>query len=99
VLQYRNDAGYGFWRSFNETNGSRDMKSLYLVETAVHEMMLQVRAPCGWYRLCGQTICHRAHIGPSAAQLLHNLQREPSLLRWSTNLVAALTPDITQCCG
>ena len=45
ALQYRNDGGYGFWRKFTEANSSHTIKSLYMVETAVHEMMLQVRAP------------------------------------------------------
>ena len=42
ALQYRNDAGYGFWRKFNASNASSTIKSLYMVESAVHEMMLQV---------------------------------------------------------
>ena len=42
-LQYRNDASYGFWRRFNARNDSHVLKTLYMVETAVHEMMLQVR--------------------------------------------------------
>lgn len=40
--QYRNDAQYGFWRKFNEHNVSHALKGLYMAETAVHEMFLQV---------------------------------------------------------
>ncbi len=41
-LQYRADARQGFYRTYAEDNRTEERAIVYVVESAFHEMMLQV---------------------------------------------------------
>ena len=45
-VQYRADARQGFYRTYAEGNRTEERAIVYVVESAFHEMMLQVRPWC-----------------------------------------------------
>jgi hypothetical protein len=72
ALQYRNDGAYGFWRHFSKLNASNPIKSLYMVESAVHEMMLQVRlCEGGADGVTSSSIMLSLHLQQSSKNLRH----------------------------